>query len=173
MINFVLVGQPQHVCEVQIVHAQMLTARKGLPGHVVYGCVRNGGELLECVGLEDRETRGHGLETRRLARRLTIEQLLQHPWVIQGGRPGIARRYLTEADLTAGLRAAVFATILQQQVAAGDQKAWVSERRDKARKLREKGTYRSSMLDGELLGRAFGAFDADAKGFIDEADLLV
>ena len=34
MINFVLAGGPAHVCEVQIVHSQLLTARKGLPGHI-------------------------------------------------------------------------------------------------------------------------------------------
>ena len=36
----------EHVCEVQIVHEQMLAARTGLPGHDVYNCVRNASELL-------------------------------------------------------------------------------------------------------------------------------
>ena len=34
-----------HVCEVQLVHRSMLTARKGLPGHVIYGVVRNASEV--------------------------------------------------------------------------------------------------------------------------------
>ncbi len=29
-------GDAGHVCELQIVHADMLTPRKGLPGHAVY-----------------------------------------------------------------------------------------------------------------------------------------
>ena len=31
----------RHVCEVQIAHHMMLTARKGLPGHAIYAVVRN------------------------------------------------------------------------------------------------------------------------------------
>ena len=47
MLNVRIKSDPNgHVCEVQIVHEQMLTARKGLPGHDVYNCVRNAGELL-------------------------------------------------------------------------------------------------------------------------------
>jgi CRP-like cAMP-binding protein len=54
-------------------------------------------------------------------RRLTIEQLLQHPWLLQGGSATSEPLVQTEARLkqfrksTAALRAAVFATILQQQ----------------------------------------------------------
>ena len=48
MINFFFADDPnKHVCEVQIVHQQLLTARKGLPGHIIYGRVRNATELLE------------------------------------------------------------------------------------------------------------------------------
>ena len=36
-----------HVCEIQLVHSRMLHARKGLPGHEVYGKVRNALEMLE------------------------------------------------------------------------------------------------------------------------------
>ena len=47
MINLVIVGdERKHVCEIQIVHEMMLTARKALPGHAVYGRVRNAEELL-------------------------------------------------------------------------------------------------------------------------------
>ena len=41
----------KHVCEVQLVHSSLLTARKGLPGHVIYGVVRNASEVLEFLGL--------------------------------------------------------------------------------------------------------------------------
>jgi hypothetical protein len=45
MVN-VLVTSPdstvQHICEVQVVHHQMLNARKKMDGHVVYNIVRNG-----------------------------------------------------------------------------------------------------------------------------------
>ena len=46
MDNFMICGDKnKHVCELQIVHKVMITARKGLPGHVVYGKVRNAMEL--------------------------------------------------------------------------------------------------------------------------------
>ena len=38
-----------HVCEIQIVHSRMLHARKGLPGHEVYGKVRNALEMLDLI----------------------------------------------------------------------------------------------------------------------------
>lgn len=111
-----------------------------------------------------------GLLTKDPAERLSIEQLLQHPWVVAGGRPGVRRTMTTSAELTAGLRAAVFATILQQQMAAG-QDLWVKSSRERSHRLRQKGTVRAEMLDAELLGRAFSAFDVDAKGYITEKDL--
>ena len=37
----------RHVCEIQIVHPQLYNARAGMPGHKIYGIVRNAGELLE------------------------------------------------------------------------------------------------------------------------------
>lgn len=48
MINFSFVSDVtnQHICELQLVHNQMMTARKGLPGHAVYNRVRNASELL-------------------------------------------------------------------------------------------------------------------------------
>jgi len=48
MINFHLgADQNQHVCELQIVHHQLLMARAGLPGHAIYGRMRNAAELWE------------------------------------------------------------------------------------------------------------------------------
>ena len=51
MLNFYLKcdAKRRHVCEVQIVHKQLLGARATLPGHVVYGRVRNASELLEAL----------------------------------------------------------------------------------------------------------------------------
>ena len=47
MVNFFVKEDPnKHVCELQIVHNQMLTARKGLPGHLIYNRVRNADELV-------------------------------------------------------------------------------------------------------------------------------
>ena len=52
MVNFSFNGDPsKHICELQIVHKNMLTARKGLPGHSVYNRVRNAWELLEHFGV--------------------------------------------------------------------------------------------------------------------------
>ena len=52
MINYYVASDAnKHVCEVQLVHKSLLMARKGLPGHVIYGVVRNSTEVLEFLGL--------------------------------------------------------------------------------------------------------------------------
>ena len=62
MINFYVVSDgAKHVCEVQLVHKSLLTARKGLPGHVIYGIVRNATEVLEFLGLLIKSEREAGL----------------------------------------------------------------------------------------------------------------
>ena len=62
MINyFVVIDGAKHVCEVQLVHKSLLTARKGLPGHVIYGVVRNATEVLEFLGLLSKSERAAGL----------------------------------------------------------------------------------------------------------------
>ena len=48
MLNFlIVVGDARQVCELQIVHDTMLSARAGLPGHAIYNRVRNASELVE------------------------------------------------------------------------------------------------------------------------------
>ena len=48
MVNFrVLSGGNKHICELQVVHSSMLNARKGLPGHLYYGIVRNAMEMMD------------------------------------------------------------------------------------------------------------------------------
>ncbi len=50
MACFVIKGDgTRHVCELQIAHRELLSARKGLPGHAVYNRARNAGELLEML----------------------------------------------------------------------------------------------------------------------------
>ena len=50
MVCFVLKDDPhKHVCELQLVHNDLLTARKGLPGHSIYNRARNASELMECM----------------------------------------------------------------------------------------------------------------------------
>jgi len=62
MINFYVVSDgTKHVCEVQLVHKSLLTARKGLPGHIIYGVVRNATEVLEFLGLLIKSERAAGL----------------------------------------------------------------------------------------------------------------
>jgi hypothetical protein len=64
MINFTLASDAnRHVCELQLAHDLMLTARKGLPGHVVYARVRNATEILEKLEL-DPERRSHSITSR-------------------------------------------------------------------------------------------------------------
>ena len=45
MINLRVAGHV-HICELQVAHRMMLTARKGMPGHAVYNVVRNVMEML-------------------------------------------------------------------------------------------------------------------------------
>ena len=52
MINFRFKDDENlHICEVQLVHETMLTARQGLPGHAIYNKVRNANELLSLAKL--------------------------------------------------------------------------------------------------------------------------
>lgn len=47
MVNLTIVGDAtNHICELQVVHDNMMVARKGLPGHAVYNRARNAVELL-------------------------------------------------------------------------------------------------------------------------------
>jgi hypothetical protein len=45
MVN-ITCGDFGHICELQVAHSNLLNARKGLPGHLVYGKVRNALELM-------------------------------------------------------------------------------------------------------------------------------
>jgi surface protein len=50
MVNFYVRDDPhRHICEIQLVHHQMLFARKGLPGHDVYNRVRNADEIMRAM----------------------------------------------------------------------------------------------------------------------------
>merc|ERR1719409_2027490 len=54
LINFTFVSDPdQHVCEVQLVHEGMLTARKHCNAHAAYSKFRSALEMLEAFGLMD------------------------------------------------------------------------------------------------------------------------
>jgi len=56
LINYHLVGS-SHICEIQVAHEMMLTARSGMAGHAVYARVRCATELLESLGLADQRRR--------------------------------------------------------------------------------------------------------------------
>ena len=61
MVNFFLKKDPnRHICEIQLVHRELMTARKGLPGHAIYSRVRNASELLEYMQNSRRESKLHG-----------------------------------------------------------------------------------------------------------------
>ena len=48
MLNFYFTDDPsRHICEVQVVHEHLMTARAGLGGHGIYGKGRSAAELLE------------------------------------------------------------------------------------------------------------------------------
>jgi hypothetical protein len=102
MVNFVIVGDPtRHVCEVQVVHEMMLTARKGLPGHAIYGIVRSAMELIESCGRE-RELRREAVRSMVAAGATDVELIgaFEDAWILEdpewaagvvGGRDGLGR----------------------------------------------------------------------------------
>lgn len=52
LVNFYLrEDYAKHVVEVQIVHREMIVARKDLSGHAIYNVVRNAHEILERIGV--------------------------------------------------------------------------------------------------------------------------
>ena len=109
MVNFVLVGDAtRHVCEVQVVHEMMLTARKGLPGHAIYGIVRGAMELIESCGRE-RELRREAVRSMVAAGATDVELIgasedawiLEDPeWVagVEGGRDGLGRALTADKE---------------------------------------------------------------------------
>ncbi len=107
--------------------------------------------------------------------RLTIEELLQHPWMLNGPSEastfsGIALRRREHKlrifrERSAKLRAACFAVILQQLAAA------TSDGAAEEMQIRRHDSSRASMIEHDVLARAFYTFDAEGKGFISEADL--
>ena len=111
--------------------------------------------------------------------RLTVEELLQHPWICdEGDAQGHSskRSFAREEKRrqfrmhTAKLRAACFAVLLQQQAADRDAERAAAESGGKAasqtarQKMRKADTARARMLDQSVLTRAFRAFDVDGKG---------
>ena len=109
MVNFVIVGDPtRHVCEVQVVHEMMLTARKGLPGHAIYGIVRSAMELIESCGRE-RELRREAVRSMVAAGATDVELIgasedawiLEDPeWLagVEGGRDGLGRALTADKE---------------------------------------------------------------------------
>ena len=109
MVNFVLVDDAtRHVCEVQVVHEMMLTARKGLPGHAIYGIVRGAMELIESCGRE-RELRREAVRSMVAAGATDVELIgasedawiLEDPeWVagVAGGRDGLGKALTADKE---------------------------------------------------------------------------
>jgi hypothetical protein len=60
MINIVLVADKHvHVCEIQVVHAKMMLARKGLGGHGPYAQARAATEIIEVRKMHSRKASAH------------------------------------------------------------------------------------------------------------------
>ena len=128
------------------------------------------------------------------SRRLTIEQLLQHPWIRQGGEqneparnPREAQRRAAEAAerasdhkaRTARLRAACFSLLVQDIAAeraalvAADPTVSQRATAHKAgkRALARHNSVSGAMLQSDMLMRTFRVFDAEGKGYISASDL--
>ena len=88
MINFVVErsDRTQHICELQVVHQMMLTARKGLPGHEIYAVVRIALELVESCG-QEHALRLQAVRSMRAANATAAEILAtgEDAWVLEDG----------------------------------------------------------------------------------------
>ena len=87
MVNLVVLGDDgavRHVCEVQVAHEMMLTARKGLPGHEVYAVQRNAAEFIESCGLEA-ELRRAMVQALKKERKTHVEILSEFDdgWILE------------------------------------------------------------------------------------------
>lgn len=112
-----------------------------------------------------------GLLRRDPAERLTVEQVLQHPWILAGGAPdakleGSDARLGKYRKSTASLRAAVFATMLKQEKVGGKK---VGAKLTSGGAVT--GRMASGMIEADILSSAFKVFDPEGKGFITQTDL--
>ena len=77
-------GAVRHVCEVQVAHEMMLTARKGLPGHEVYAVQRNASEFIESCGLEAQLRRAMVLALQKEGKTQTeILSEFEDAWILE------------------------------------------------------------------------------------------
>jgi hypothetical protein len=83
MVNFYFEDDgDKHICEVQLVHAQMLLVRTEMGAHKTYGQFRGAKEILEMLGLNPEET----------ADARTVALLEELKWTKQPKRGGVAPR---------------------------------------------------------------------------------
>ena len=74
----------RHVCEVQVAHEMMLTARKGLPGHEVYAVQRNAAEFIESCGLEAELRRAMAQALKKEGKtRMDILSEFEDGWILE------------------------------------------------------------------------------------------
>ena len=84
--SFTFLSDPdQHVCEVQLVHEGMLTARKHCNAHTAYSKFRSALELLETFGLMQTPTHTDeaGMDVDTSAKELVGEELVQQRKFVQ------------------------------------------------------------------------------------------
>ena len=118
MINFVIEApgddddegdvRKQHVCEVQVAHEMMLTARKGLPGHEIYAIVRNATELIESCGQESalRAEMVRAMREDAKATELEVVGAFEDAWLLDdevwaeaaGGREALGKKCVKAVD---------------------------------------------------------------------------
>jgi len=115
------------------------------------------------------------------AERLTIEQLMQHPWLRTGGASSEpmpqSESRLRKFRQPSTLRAAAFAAILQQRSSSRDEpdrdraQAGPEGQANSRRASGLQASGRGRMLEAEMLASAFRVFDPESKGFISVDDL--
>jgi hypothetical protein len=91
-----------------VVHEMMLTARKGLPGHAIYGIVRSAMELIESCGRE-RELRREAVRSMVAAGATDVELIgaFEDAWILEdpewlagmeGGRNGLGKALTADKE---------------------------------------------------------------------------
>ena len=87
----------KHVCEVQLVHRSLMTARRGLPGHVIYDRVRNATEVLEFLRLQPGK-RAEGLTELVVEEGWTQTAITQMGFVIasEENKAGVAEKLVAK-----------------------------------------------------------------------------
>ena len=129
MVNLVVLGDDgavRHVCEVQVAHEMMLTARKGLPGHEVYAVQRNAAEFIESCGLEAELRRAmvQALEKEGKTHAEILSEF-EDGWIVEDAEWAAALG--SKEELLKGLEASEEGRLVMVAIKRNEKLAWLPE----------------------------------------------